>query len=76
MKWTKICENIAPSVADNIVSRSVYFCPRGEGVLQISGDGDERGIWIDLKFLILGIFGVGKLGIFLCRGGEVGTLEK
>ena len=50
----------------------MYFCPRGEGVLRISGDGDERGIWIDLKFLILGIFGAGKLGIFLCRGGEGG----
>ena len=53
----------------------MYFCPRGEGVLRISGDGDERGNWIDLKFLILGIFGAGKLGIFLCRGGEVGTLD-
>ena len=52
----------------------MYFCPRGEGILRISGDGDEREIWIDLKFLILGIFGVGKLGIFLCRGGEGGRL--
>lgn len=56
----------------------MYFCPRRDGVLRISGDRDERGIWIGSKFLTLGFFGVGKLRIFLCRGGgrgEGGTLD-
>lgn len=49
--------------------------PEG-GVLRTSGGGDERGIWIGLKFLILGFFGVGKLRIFLCPGGgRGGTLD-
>ena len=72
----KICENKALCVTDNIVFRSVYFCPRRDWVLRISGDGDERGIWIGLKFLILGFLGVGKLRISLCRGGgKGGTLD-
>ena len=38
-KGQKICENKARCVTDNIVLRSVYFCPTKEGVLRISGDG-------------------------------------
>ena len=51
------------------------FLSHREGVLRTSGDGDERGIWIGLKFLILGFFGVGKLRTFLCRGRGGGTLD-
>ena len=51
------------------------FLSQREGVLRTSGDGDERGIWIGLKFLILGFFGVGKLRTFLCRGRGGGTLD-
>jgi len=41
-----------------------YRAPGGGGgeVLQISSDGDDRRIFLGLKFSILGFFGVGKLG--------------
>ena len=32
------------------------------GVRQISSDGDDRRIFLGLKFSILGFFGVGKFG--------------
>ena len=34
----------------------------GGGVLGLSCDGDDRRIFLSLKFLILRIFGVGKFG--------------
>ena len=37
----------------------------GGGVLQISSGGDERRIFLGLKFLILGFFWVGLGSIFL-----------
>ena len=42
--------------------------PRGGGgVLRISSDGDDRRIFLGLKFSIPGFFGVGKFGKFLAR---------
>lgn len=42
----KICENKARCVTDNIVFRSVYFCPRGRGYsgLQEAGMNEEFGL--------------------------------
>ena len=37
------------------------------GVLQISSDGDLRRIFLGLKFLIPGIFWVGKFGRYFFR---------
>ena len=40
--------------------RGVRYSPVGEGVLRISSDRDDRRIFGDLNFLILGLFWVGK----------------
>ena len=37
------------------------------GVLRISGDGDDRRIFLGLKFLIPGFFWVGKFGKYFFR---------
>ena len=43
----------------------------GGGVLRISNDGDDRRIFLGLKFPILGFLGLGKfgkcLGCLYCR---------
>ena len=46
----------------------------GGQVLQISSDGDDRRIFLGLKCLISGFFGVGKFGeyFFFFRGGGEG----
>ena len=46
-------------------SQSLRVQSQGEGVLQISSGGDDRRIFLGLKFLIPGFFWVGLGSIFL-----------
>ena len=42
-----------------------------QAVLRISSDGDDRRIFLGLKFSILGLFGVGKFGKYFFLGGLI-----